>query len=195
MEKDIVFLGSANDIVYYDFFYYAVSAFNKNYNIKLFFGGFETKIGEKTIYTKLLKNFHKPFVIKSKNYLKYILLSNEIGVSFSPSTVYLKETLLKNYFIENLYSYHDTFTNNIIGLKYDTFYSPKIYSSWEYSPHSYSQKGIFKKILIYFRVLFLILFTKNIFLFRLQYIIMWIFIFPLKIIFNIIFPFYKRLNF
>lgn len=193
LKNDIVFLGSANDLVYYDFFYDALNCFNSNDNIKLFFGGFEAKLEDKVLYKKFLNNYSKISIIKPKNYLKDVLLSNEIGISFSPSTIYHKETLIKNFFIENLHSYHDTFTNNLIGLKYETCYSPKIYSSWQYSASSYSQKNTSRKFIIYINVLKLILFSNYKYLFNLSYILKWTLIIPIKIIYNIIFPYYKRL--
>lgn len=193
LKYDIVFLGSANDLVYFDFFYDALKAFNSNKNIKLFFGGFEAKLGNRILYKKFLQNYTDSSLIKSKDYLKKVLLTNELGVSFSPSTIYDKKTLLSNFFIENLYSYHDSFTNNLIGLKHDTYYSHKIHSSWEYSKSSYSQKNNFKNFLIYINVVKLILFTKNIHLFKVKYTLKWILIFPLKIIYNIFFPYYKRI--
>lgn len=192
LKYDIVFLGSANDIVYNEFFSDALNSFNSNKNVKLFFGGFEAKLGNQILYKKFLKNFTNSSLIESKDYLKKVLKNSEIGVTFSPSTIYDKKTLLDNFFIENLYSYHDSFTNNLIGLKHDTYYSHKIHSSWEYNASSYSQKNISNKFLIYINVIKLILFSKNIYLFKFNYIFRWTLIFPLKIIYNILFPYYKR---
>jgi glycosyltransferase involved in cell wall biosynthesis len=193
LKYNYFFLGSANDPVYEDFFYDAYIAFSSKKSIKMFFGGFEVCYLNKILYKKKLDQLLVPVVLKPKDYLKNVLDKNEIGVSFSPSIIYDKKTLIENYFIESLHSYHDSFTNNLIGLKYDTYYSPKIYSLWEYNMSSYSQKNNFKKFLIYINVIKLIVFTKNFFLFNIKYILRWIFIFPLKIIYNILFPYYKRL--
>ena len=193
LKYNYLFLGSANDPVYEDFFYDAYIAFSSNKSIKMFFGGFEVRYLNNILYQKKLDQLLAPIVLKPKDYLKNVLDKNEIGVSFSPSTIYDKKTLLENYFVKSLHSYHDSFTNNLIGLKYDTYYYPKIYSSWEYSETSYSQKNNFNKFLIYINVIKLIVFTKIFFLFNISYILRWIFIFPLKIIYNILFPYKKRL--
>ena len=192
LKFNYVFLGSANDAVYKDFFYDAYKAFSLQKSIKMFFGGFEAKYLNKILYKKTLGTILEPCILKPEEYLKHVLDKNEIGVSFSPSTIYDKKTLIKNFFIESLHSYHDTFTNNLIGLKHCTYYSPKIYSSWEYNTTSYSQKNNYKKFFIYINVIKLIIFTNNIYLFKFNYTLRWIFIFPLKIIYNILFRFKNR---
>jgi len=194
LKNDVVFLGSANDPVYYDFFYDAIEAFNTNKNIKMFFGGFEVNYNNKNLYKKKIKNIKYRTIFKPKDYLKYVLNRNEVGVSFSPSTIYDITALKENYFDKKLLSYHDTFTNNLIGLKFETCYSPKIYSCWQFNPDSFSQKNQLKNFLIYYNVTKKILFNNNFFLYNITYIVRWITIYPLKIFFNFLFPYQHRLK-
>lgn len=186
---DILFFGSSDDfIVDKDFFLDAVNAFMKNKNLKMFFGNFNEVYKGKVHYSTKSKKIFKPTLLNPEDYNKNILLAQKIGYSFSPSSIYSSETY--KYIVSNneyLYSYEDTYINHLIGLSYDTFFSPKIYIDWTVNYNSFSKKNQHNLIYIYLKILKIMFFGQYKKIFYFKYKLKWLLVYPLVIFKNLIY--------
>ena len=104
-----------------------------------------------------------------------------MGFSLTPSVIYHKSVFKEYRFDEFLKSYQDTYLTNNICLSYKSLYINKTVAIWRLEENSFSQKNkIINNIEIYLKFIFAIYRDKLIKKYGTNYILRWIFFYPLK---------------